>query len=282
MLRHVVVHLQPGQAGDACRSSAIHFATGYGARLSGLFIRRPPPGPYMPIADPLGPTYPSAELLAAYQDEVRTHEERQNEVQDEVTRAFTRACHEAGIPGETHVLTGETREQLHLGTHTADLVIMGRGDHEGSTTSTVDGWLVRRLTRPVMLVGDHPLELSRIAVAYDGSHGAERSLSLAADVAAGWKGHSPWVDLIHAEHDPASPDVDLAPAEHYLDLYGIEHHTRSARGAAADVIVETAERLDADLLVMGAYGHSRLREMLLGSTTQAVVARWKRPLLLWR
>ena len=40
--------------------------------------------------------------------------------------------------------------------------------------------------------------------------------------------------------------------------------------------------MNADLLVMGAYGHSLVREVLLGSTTRSVIARWHRPILLWR
>jgi nucleotide-binding universal stress UspA family protein len=48
------------------------------------------------------------------------------------------------------------------------------------------------------------------------------------------------------------------------------------------VIAREGERDDVDLLVMGAYGHSRMRSFLIGSTTSEIVRSCKRPVLLFR
>ena len=66
---------------------------------------------------------------------------------------------------------------------------------------------------------------------------------------------------------------------------------RAHEGVAAQLVVEgrpdqviltKAEELACDLIVVGAYGHSRIREMILGSTTQNLVARAHCPVLLVR
>lgn len=53
-------------------------------------------------------------------------------------------------------------------------------------------------------------------------------------------------------------------------------------GHAAEVLVAEAQRGAADLLVMGAYGHSPLRSLIVGSTTTAVVRGVGRAVLLFR
>jgi nucleotide-binding universal stress UspA family protein len=69
----------------------------------------------------------------------------------------------------------------------------------------------------------------------------------------------------------------------YLSRHGIEAHAvcRSAdSGDAGGAILEAAEEVGASLLVMGAYGHSRTAEFLLGGATQAVLSNSHIPLLL--
>lgn len=52
--------------------------------------------------------------------------------------------------------------------------------------------------------------------------------------------------------------------------------------APDEVITAAVDRENADLLVMGAYGHSRIRQMIVGSTTTEMIQQTKRPVLLFR
>lgn len=282
MLRHVFCCLAPEASGDGPRIAAVRFAAGYGATLTGLFVRKPPPAPFPPMADPMIPTFPSPAMLKAYEDEVRAHEAAQDELARAAAARFEEDCRAARLASRTLIRTGEPGSEIVSGARTADLVVAGRGQHEDSTLGSVSGWLVRHLARPVMLVGRPFDALSRIAVAYDGSLGAERALALSADIAASWKGPALEVHLIHARRPDEPHSADLAAAEHYLDVYGVRARTHDVVGRPADAIVEMAERADADLLIMGAYGHSLIREVMLGSTTQEIIARWRHPLLVWR
>lgn len=282
MLRHVYVCLQAGTPDDGCLETSVQFARGYGAWLSGLYIREPAPPPYPPLADPLLPSFPSAEMMQEYRRESEDHERRQDALEAATVQRFSETCRSAGIGHRMHVRTGDPKSEIPAGVKTADLVIVGRGQREDSPLGSVSGWLVRHLARPVLLAGRPLHGVKRVLVAYDGSHGAERALSLAADIASRWRDHGVRVHLLHARRVGEPQDHGIAIAEHYLDVYEIERETHQHIGLAGDVIPETAERIGADLVVMGAYGHSLVREVLLGSTTQAVIARWRGPLLLWR
>ena len=284
MLRHTLVCLEGKPSGNDVLLSAVRFAAGYGAWLSGLYVRDPAPPPFLPTVDPMFPSFPSPQSLEAYKEEIEQHERKQDLLQATAYQAFYQVCRDGGVEGKLVTRTGDPREIIPAAARTADLVIAGRGAGEDSTLGSVAGSLVRHLARPVLLIGEPLRELTRVAVAYDATLGGERALSLGADVAARWRNHPVFVDLVHAlaPGTADAEDPEIAKAEHYLDIYELEHATHSAAGRAADVIVEQAERVNADLLVMGAYGHSLVREVLLGSTTQSVIARWRRPILLWR
>ena len=53
-------------------------------------------------------------------------------------------------------------------------------------------------------------------------------------------------------------------------------------GAPAAAVVEDAERWGADMLVMGAYGHSRIRSMIIGSVTEELLRGCRLPVFLFR
>jgi len=65
----------------------------------------------------------------------------------------------------------------------------------------------------------------------------------------------------------------LAPASAYLHHHGVTHRRQVVRGTcASQVICELATSTGTDLLVMGAYEHSPLREMIFGGTTERVLS----------
>jgi nucleotide-binding universal stress UspA family protein len=79
------------------------------------------------------------------------------------------------------------------------------------------------------------------------------------------------------------PATSAGAAATYLERHGIrcEVHEWPAKGRhAAVALLDAIRELDARYLVMGAYGHSRLREMVLGGVTRALIARAEVPLLL--
>jgi nucleotide-binding universal stress UspA family protein len=92
------------------------------------------------------------------------------------------------------------------------------------------------------------------------------------------------VVTINAESDdPENAGIPAADIGLHLARHGIETQTKSLFGAPAaigELLLDTARGESADLLVMGAYGHARLREILLGGVTAHVIAHTDIPTLL--
>lgn len=75
-------------------------------------------------------------------------------------------------------------------------------------------------------------------------------------------------------------DKDLASARKWLDKEGVQHEVLIRTGHIAQEIVTQADEGDFDLIVMGNKGRSALRDLLIGSVAQRVLALAKTPVLL--
>jgi len=83
-----------------------------------------------------------------------------------------------------------------------------------------------------------------------------------------------------ADEPPEQPGAELA---HWLARHGVPLEIATAPAAGVDpgaVLLARAAELGCDLLVMGAYGHSRLRERVLGGATRTVLGRARLPVLM--
>ncbi len=169
-----------------------------------------------------------------------------------------------------HTLGREVDQVLRYG-RLADLIVMSRvgGAGESGLSAAFDAALFDS-GRPVLLVpGEAVASIGRIvAVAWDRSREATRASSASLPFLA----KAEKVVVVSARE----PGSDAEPSElvGYLALHGIEAHTWAfapgPRSMGEELLAE-AESAGADLLVMGAYGHSRLREMVLGGATRGVL-----------
>jgi nucleotide-binding universal stress UspA family protein len=136
--------------------------------------------------------------------------------------------------------------------------------------------------RPIILLSpgaDSP-GFDRVVVAWDGSRTAARALSDAMPILE--KAHRIYV--LTVTNEKVLPTMRSAsPIVQYFSRRGIEVvlDEVDAAGRKIGAVLEShVLALKADLLVMGAYGHSRLREFVLGGATQSVLARPPVPVLL--
>jgi nucleotide-binding universal stress UspA family protein len=121
--------------------------------------------------------------------------------------------------------------------------------------------------------------LGTALVAWNGSHEAANAVRAALPLLQ--KAAHVVVAVVQAV-DPASgmAEIDVCA---YLSLHGIKARAMEVEDAQDDAaahLVETALSVQASTLVMGAYGHSRLREYLLGGVTRSLLSSSPIPLLL--
>ncbi len=77
--------------------------------------------------------------------------------------------------------------------------------------------------------------------------------------------------------EAASPGDEVEPSElaGYLALHGVDARTWAfapGPGSVGGALLKETRKTEANLLVMGAYGHSRLREMVLDGVTRSILA----------
>ena len=88
--------------------------------------------------------------------------------------------------------------------------------------------------------------------------------------------------VLHVARNAADGETVLAEARRYLDAYDIAVTYQVLTGSPHQVIIDALNAGSHDLLFIGAYGHSRIIEMVLGSTTEYVLRNSSAPVFLTR
>ena len=196
---------------------------------------------------------------------------------------FASACSRQGLRAETGLTTGIVANQICSRARTADLVVMGhRGVNARFSTgllgSTAEG-VTRKSPRPVLVAPGPFREVSRPLLAYDGSDRASAALHAAAEFC---RSLDLPLTVAHFNRDKAAGEPVLEEATHYLAAYKIRVTSTLLPDPPHQGIVDTLQRDGYDLLFIGAFGHSRIVEMVLGSTTEFVLRNSPVPVFLSR
>ena len=178
---------------------------------------------------------------------------------------------------------GGVVETVHDIEHATDLIVMGkRGEaadfdkgHLGSNLERV----VRASHKPVLVAARAFKPISTVMIAFDAGKTAMRAVEYmaASPVFADTACH-----LITVGEGSTEASRRLEGAAAILKEAGRTVSTELVDGEPEEVIGKKVDAGEADLLVMGAYGHSRIRTMIIGSTTTATIRACKIPLLLFR
>ena len=157
-----------------------------------------------------------------------------------------------------------------------------RGIHErfstgllGSTAESV----ARKSPRPLFVSPKRLREIKSLTLAYDGSDRASKAMHAAAEFAS--ELGAP-LTVITVAREARIGERVLAEARHYLEPYRVGASFKLLNGHADEEIVRFLNQSETDLLFIGAYGHSRIIEMVLGSTTEYVLRNAPCPVFLSR
>lgn len=195
-------------------------------------------------------------------------------------------CEKTGVSFIREIREGVVSREILKSSEDCDLIAMGKmGIHaewRDVFLGTTVEYVVRQSHKPVLITPSEFKLFSKMLVAYDGSQFAEKALQSGAEIAQALK--LP-VTVVVAAEKKEDADGTLAKAKTFLAPYNLAVSTIArvesdhAKGIL-DVCNDEDEAFD--FLVMGAYGHSKFQEMILGSTTVRVMRSTHCPILLCR
>ena len=271
----ILLHVEAGEHGLRRAQHAIDLARRFDAHLVALAVTPP-------LAIP-GRAHPEVVVR------MLTERWEQDKAQaSEAVAAFAQRAQAQGVAGvESRAVVGEPERVLCLHARYADLVILGQA-HADSDAVLARGsieQIVLGAGRPALIVPYAGVQAAigrRVLVAWNASREATRALTDALPLLAG----SAAVEIltVNAEPQPgghgALPGADIAL---YLARHGVRANVHPTYGediAVGEWLLSRAADFGSDLIVMGAYGHSRLRETVLGGATRTMLDSMTVPVLM--
>ena len=191
---------------------------------------------------------------------------------------------EKGVETATTTLrNGDVIETVQELEKDADLVVIGkRGEaadfarlHLGSNLERV----VRSVHKPILVAARAFKPVERFLIAFDGGTSAMKAVD---HVARSWLFAGLECRLLMAGADTPEARKKLDDAAALLQAAGYAVQADIEPGSAGAAIAKRVEADGIDLLVMGAYGHSRIRSMIIGSTTTEMIPSCLIPVMLFR
>ena len=280
MVKSILIPTDGSDYGKTAIAYGISIARKLGAQLTGLHVVdvRLMQGPvFTDISGSIG--------LPPYQELLPVIESGLDAKAESILTKFREQCEAAGIRPETKKIVGVIEETIvEEGRRCCDWVLLAqRGEHfhigSGAILGSTAQAVVRHSGKPVLVTPEHFREIKTMALAYDGSAPADNALKLAAELShrAGWP-----LSVVIINDAQTHGAKRSQTARNFLATLAVDSTMIVRKGAEDKVILQYIREGSADLLVMGAYGHNRLRELLLGSTTSSVIRKSTIPVLLTR
>ena len=223
-------------------------------------------------------------MSGAMVEEMMAAAERQAAHRAVAARAIFDGCRDrlgvalAAVPGGGDVsaewvdVVGREEEIVAWRGRLADIVALARPGQDGDTPSpmTLNAALMES-GRPLLLVPPGaPVFGRHVAIAWNGSAEAGRAVAAALPFLE----RAGAVTVLSVAEDEGADDVPAGELTAYLAWHGIDARCRKLRGQstlAGEALIDECRDVGADLLVMGAYTHSRLRQLILGGVTRHVI-----------
>ncbi len=274
MFKDVVVNISGRGPRDFAAEYATSIAATFGAHVAGISFL------YEPVI-------PDGTLGGIPVDLIELQREENSKVANEAVSRFEAGVKKAGISAETRILDATFGGAATLFAQIArrfDLAVVGQAQREGGASDElmVEGALFES-GRPLVVVPyiqKRGLTLERVLACWDGGRTAARAIGDAMPFLERAKA----VDIvIVAEERKGGDEINGANMGEHLARHGVTANVkRIAKGdlAIEDVLLSYAADSGADFMVMGGYGHSRLREFILGGVTRGILGSMTVPVMM--
>jgi nucleotide-binding universal stress UspA family protein len=274
IIKDVVVSLSVTEGGSFTGDYAVSVAAAFDAHLTGIaFV-------YDPVIPVASTGYIPPEVI----------ETQQRDAQDAAKAAidrFAAAAARSGVAAEPTMLPASfagAGEQFGLIARRFDLAIVGQAEPDKAAVEE----LIAESTlfesgRPVIVVPyiqKTPLKLDRVMVCWDGSRPAARAIADAMPLLE----RAGQVEVVIVANEAGEKDeIPGADMGEHLARHGLKVNINRIVDSdvdVADMLLSHAADSSADFIVMGGYGHSRLREFVLGGVTRAILRSMTVPVLM--
>jgi nucleotide-binding universal stress UspA family protein len=255
---------------------ALGCAQTFNAHLVGLFA----------LSEPRYPSYALAEAGAAVEEAARRVRAESAKKAEAAFRSTVQRSGRSEV--EWRGSTKDALDATRLSARYADLVVVGQYDENAKTDPGVAPNFVEELVlsvgRPVLVVpyaGKFQSMGKRVLVAWNASRESARAVHDALPFLQ--KADQVQVVAFNPEKGDEHGDVPGADIGLMLARHGVRVQAAQQHAEGLDVgsqILSRAADVDADLIVMGAYGHSRMRELVLGGATRTIIEAMTVPVLL--
>jgi nucleotide-binding universal stress UspA family protein len=264
MIKDIIVNLSVGKPRDVAGDYAISVASAFDAHLSGVACA------YEPVIG--GLTFPGApaSVIDAFRAESRAEADR-------AKKAFDENARRAGLSTDSFVISatasgaadklGELAREYDL-----SIVAQAQPDYDIAESLAIEGALFGS-GRPVLVVPhvqSSGLKLDRVMACWDGSRNAARAIGDAMPFLR----RAAKVEVVTVESRERRNELSGAKIAAHLARHGLKVELKpivSADLDVADAVLSHAADTSTDLIVMGGYGHTRLREFVLGGATSGIL-----------
>ena len=274
MVKDIIVNLSVTKEGSVVGKYAVSVAAALEAHLTGIaFI-------YDPVVPISGAGYIPAEVIETQRDDNESAAEA-------AIKIFSTATDQAGISAEPLITSASLAgagDKFARMARRFDLAIVGQAEPEiSSMEQIIAETTLFESGRPMMMVPyiqKAPFKAENVMICWDGSRTAARAVADAIPIIR----NSGRVEIVMVTNERGKQDeLDGADIGQHLARHGLKVDVHRISGASIDVgdaLLSHAADSGADFMVMGGYGHSRLREFVLGGVTRSIFESMTVPVLI--
>jgi nucleotide-binding universal stress UspA family protein len=273
-IKDILVYSDTGPKAADRIAVALRLARDFSAHLAGLYVIPPP---FIPPFD----------MAAMPADFFESQQRIAREQAAAAEKTYRAAAAQAGIAAEWRAVEGDAVDLLNLHARHVDLTVVTQADPEGRDMTMIPDLpelVALDSGRPVLVlpyVGAPKTIGTNVLVAWNASRESTRAVNDALPFLQ--RAKKVTILAVNPGEEADTGDIPCADIALHLARHGVK--AEAAQTVArdidvGDVVLSRLADLGADLLVMGAYGHSRLRELTLGGVTRTLFRHMTVPVLL--
>lgn len=273
--RKILVPLTGGERDAPVLTAAFEIAKAFGGHVAGVFVRPDPSEvlPYLGEGVSAGVMQEIIDVSRASSGRAAAASRERLAQAAKTAGASVQETPQAGLGASFQAREGLVDELIAYEARLSDLIVFDTpaDGKDAPLRSAMEAALVNG-RKPLLLVPRTPVAIvgAKAVVGWDGGAAAAQAVSAAIPLL----GRASAIEILNVTSGPIDT-VQMDRLRDYLGLHGLtasEHGINPGNAGIARALIDAAVQGGAGVLVVGGYGHSRLRELVLGGVTRDVFA----------